>query len=177
MKATVTSVHKKAFKNREGETINFLEVDLTTDRGTYKNTAGIKLLEQLNALLDSGEPSEFTVEKSSTGKFKIKTIGVEREESAMEAGNAGTQYAKYEGKGGGYKKDPAESKRIVLQNSMAHATAISLHNAGTKQVDVDTVIAMATKIAGVIMGERVTTKKESAPDLTEEVLMDDEVDF
>jgi hypothetical protein len=54
-----------------------------------------------------------------------------------------------------YKKDPAESKRIVFQNSMAHATAISLHNAALskKTVDVDDVIAMATSITDIIMAE------------------------
>ena len=37
--------------------------------------------------------------------------------------------------------------RIVLQNAMAHATKIAVHNAKDKKVDTDTVLKLAGEIA------------------------------
>ena len=37
--------------------------------------------------------------------------------------------------------------RIILQNSMAHATNISMHNSKGKKIEVDEVFDMAKKIA------------------------------
>ncbi len=37
--------------------------------------------------------------------------------------------------------------RIVLQNAMAHATKIAMHNAKDKKVDTDTVLKLAGELA------------------------------
>mgnify|MGYP000010402529 CR=1 FL=1 len=41
--------------------------------------------------------------------------------------------------------------KIVLQNALAHATKISIHNSQGEKVDVDEVIKMAKKIAAEVL--------------------------
>ena len=41
--------------------------------------------------------------------------------------------------------------KIVLQNALAHATRISIHNSKGETVDVDEVIKMAKKIAAEVL--------------------------
>jgi len=41
--------------------------------------------------------------------------------------------------------------KIVMQNALAHATKISIHNSGGSKVDVDEVILMAKKIAAEVL--------------------------
>ena len=53
---------------------------------------------------------------------------------------------------------------IVLQNSMAHATAISIHNSKGKEVDVDEVIKLAKKITKEVINAATKTKKAPTTD-------------
>ena len=41
--------------------------------------------------------------------------------------------------------------KIIMQNSMAHATQLSMHNSGGKPVDVGDVVALARQILAAVL--------------------------
>ena len=71
---------------------------------------------------------------------------------------------------------------IVFQNSMAHATAISIHNAGKGQVKVEDVLALAQQIAAVSIDPSAAVANAASADTSNAEydtvdVADGEVDF
>ncbi len=164
MRGKVVELVQKSFTSKEGSVVKYLEVGVGTGKGVFKNTASLKLLDKLKAVKDSGEETELAVEKTTNG-YKIVDVG--GEPRAPSAG--GTYQKRSYNSGGGSSSEfrqqthPEESRRILMQNSMGHAVALSLHNSGGKPIDVTTVLNLATRITDHIIGTATTTTVAAAP--------------
>lgn len=170
MKGTILSVERKiggqvGIKNSKSGKSNFNMMDPRLSKEDSK-----KLADELEAAI--GKETDIKVgPETINGQevWLVKGLGVSERKG-------GGSY----GGGKPYVRDPAESRRIVMQNAMGHATAIALHNAAlTKSaVSVDAVIATATLITDVIMTSDKTTtvlKEDDSAIVEQETL--DEVAF
>ena len=60
---------------------------------------------------------------------------------------------------------------IVRQNSLAHATAIAIHNAGKNPVDLDTVLSIASQIEAAVFSKDFARQSELTATMEEPALM------
>lgn len=140
------------------------------------NVADPRLEDDLTALINSPD-EDFVVRKSQEheGKYEIIKIGEYEEPTKKSFGGKPGSFSKGGSKsfgGSKFVKDPAESRRIVMQNSMGHATALAIHNSGGKKVDVTDVIATATTITDAIMGGAKPVVKTKAVPVTRDEFED-----
>lgn len=125
------------------------------DAGQVKSTSiassflanNAKLLQGLNSLVP-GEFAELTFVKNGNF-FNLTEVKASGADSSMPASPArGSKFDTFKGRGGG---DPTDTRQesIVFQNSMAHATALAIHNSGGKPVYLEQVFLLAKEIAKV----------------------------
>ena len=109
------------------------------------------------------------LDETSRGLLKIENIGLTVDIEIVKDGNywnlesvrtAGSTPTASTSKAAGGTDNRQES--IVFQNSMAHATAIAIHNAGKGKVKVDDILEMAAIIAEVSINPAAYKDKKCA---------------
>lgn len=116
--------------------------------------------------LTSGDSAEITMEKKGDfwNLLAVNGKGLEPSTPAPAAAPSG-----------GF--SDAKQDSICFQNAMAHATAISIHNAGKAKVEVEDVIALAKRIATVSVNPQLTSAPVAKTATTKPVVEDDDIPF
>ena len=169
---SVVSVKSNVMKaKRDGGEYSCTEL-VYRDKGNvftkYVATSFLEKNPNLKAQLSSlsaGDEAVLTVEKQ--GKF-YNLVSIEKGAMTSETRTSKSRPAVVA------KVSDDRQESIVFQNSMAHATAISLHNAKGSKVDVKKVISLAKMIARVAIKPDLSSAEEDTPSASDD---EEEVTF
>lgn len=145
---TITGI--VAFVNENEKSDNIVLEDktrITLTKGVARNFFGAK-----------GKPITLKVtEREWNGKTLYRAEEKDIQVEGLDVPTASAGGRTYAKKSGGYgQNNDARQESIVFQNSMAHATAIMIHNSQGEEVNVNDVLALAGKIAKVSLAPKVS---------------------